>query len=101
MTEAGSALKPDTLVEISVSQLFGDFRNPNQPAAVLAMRFVFLDAPNGIPGKVIFQHEYARRIPLGAPTAAALMTGWNQALAVIFNTAASNLRSSEKTMSGR
>ena len=28
LTEAGSALKPNTLVEISVSQLFGDFRQP-------------------------------------------------------------------------
>jgi cholesterol transport system auxiliary component len=83
LVEAGSALKPDTLVEISVSQLFGDFRQREHPAAILAMRFVFFDAPNGIPGKVMLEKEYSRSIPLNAPTADALMEGWNQALAEI------------------
>lgn len=83
VTEAGSALKPDTLVEISVSRLFGDFRQPEHPAAVLTMQFVFFDAPNGVPGRVILQQDYSRRIPLDAPTAAALMGGWNLALAEI------------------
>ncbi len=71
VVEPGSALKPDTFVEISVSQLFGDFRQPEHPTAVLTMRFVFFDAPNGIPGKVLLQQEYSRGIPLKAPTAAA------------------------------
>ena len=83
VVEAGSAFKPDTLVEISVSQLFGDFRQPGHPAAILTMRFVFLDALNGVPGKVILEQECSRSIPLNAPTAAALMEGWNQALAEI------------------
>jgi uncharacterized lipoprotein YmbA len=83
VVEAGSALKPDTLVEISVSQLFGDLRQSKRPAAVLTMRFVFFDAPNGVPGKVIFQQEYSQRIPLSAPTAAALMQAWNQGLVEI------------------
>jgi cholesterol transport system auxiliary component len=83
VVEAGSALKPDTLVEVSVSQLFGDFRQPEHPAAILTMQFVFLDALNGVPGKVILEQEYSRSIPLNAPTAAALMEGWNQALAEI------------------
>src|SRR5882762_10038465 len=39
VAEAGSALKPDTLVEISVSRLFGDFRQREHPAAVLTMQF--------------------------------------------------------------
>ena len=81
--EAGSASKPDTLVEISVSQLFGDFRQPEHPAAILTIRFVFFDAVNGIPGKVVFEQGYSQNVPLNAPTAAALMEGWNHALAKI------------------
>jgi hypothetical protein len=81
--EPSSALKPDTLVEISVSQLFGDFRQREHPAAILAMQFVFFDAPNGIPGKAMLEKKYSRNIPLNAPTADALMGGWNQALAEI------------------
>ena len=95
VVEAGSALKPDALVEISVSRLFGDFRQPGHPAAVLTMQFVFFDAPNGIPGRVMLQKDYSRRIPLDAPTAAALMDGWNVALAEILAEAASDFRHSE------
>jgi hypothetical protein len=91
VVETGSALQANTLVEISVSQLYGDFRRPEHPAAVLAMRFVFFDAPNGIPGKVFLQQEYSRSIPLSAPSAAALMAGWNQALGGILAQLASDL----------
>ncbi len=94
VVETGSALKANTLVEISVSQLFGDFRQPEHPAAVLAMRFVFFDAPNGIPGKVFLQQEYSRATPLSAPTAAALMAGWNQALSEILAELVSDLQHS-------
>jgi ABC-type uncharacterized transport system auxiliary subunit len=87
VVEAGSALKPDTLVEIHVGQLYGDFRSSERPTAVLAMRFVFFDSPKGIPGKVILQQEYSRSIPLNARTAAALIEGWNQALAQILDSA--------------
>jgi hypothetical protein len=94
VVEAGSALTPDTFVEISVSQLFGDFRQPEHPAAVLAMRFVFFDAPSGIPGKVLLQKEYSRTTPLRAPTAAALMAGWNQALGEILGQLAIDFQNS-------
>jgi cholesterol transport system auxiliary component len=87
VVEAGSALKPNTLVEIYVGKLYGDFRPTEQPAAVLSMRFVFFDASRGVPGKVIFQHEYSRDIPLKARTAAALIDGWNQALIQILDAA--------------
>jgi cholesterol transport system auxiliary component len=92
VVEAGSALKPDTLVEVSVSQLFGDFRQPEHPAAILTIRFVFFDATNGVPGKVIFQQEYSRSIPLSTPTAATLMDGWERALSEILAQVSSDFR---------
>src|SRR5271170_2941224 len=92
VVEAGSALKPDTLVEVSVNQLFGDFRQPEHPAAILTMRFVFFDATNGVPGKAIFQQKYSRSIPLGTPTAATLMEGWGQALSEILAQVSSDFR---------
>jgi ABC-type uncharacterized transport system auxiliary subunit len=95
VVEAGSALRPDTLVEISVSQMFGDFRQPAHPMAVLTMRFVFFDAPKGVPGKVILQQEYSRSMPLDAPTATALMDGWNRALAEILAEVSTDYRRSE------
>ena len=95
VTEAGSVLKPDTLVEITISQLFGDFRPSEHPAAVLTIRFVFFDASNGLPGKVILQQAYSRRIPLDAPTAATLMDGWNRALTEILAEVSSDFRRSK------
>jgi cholesterol transport system auxiliary component len=92
VVEAGSALKPDTLVEVSVSQLFGDFRQPERPAAILTMRFVFFDATNGVPGRVIFQQEYSRSIPLRIPAAATLMDGWERALSEILAQVSSDFR---------
>jgi ABC-type uncharacterized transport system auxiliary subunit len=85
VSEGGSALKPDTLVEIHVSQLYGDFRPSEKAAAVLTMRFVFFDAPNGVPDKVILEREYSQTIPLKERTPTALLEGWNQALAQILD----------------
>jgi uncharacterized lipoprotein YmbA len=93
VVQAGSALKADTLVEIQVSQLYGDFRQSETAAAVLAMRFAFFDASNGMPGKVILQREYERKVPLKARTAVELIAGWNQALAQILDSAALDLGS--------
>ncbi len=69
------------------ASFYGDFRQPEHAAAILAMRFVFLDAPNDAPGKVVMQRDYTREIPLKARTAEALIEGWNQALAQILDSA--------------
>jgi ABC-type uncharacterized transport system auxiliary subunit len=101
VVEAGSALRPDTLVEISVSQMFGDFRQPAHPMAVLTMRFVFFDASKGVTAKVILQQTYSRSIPVSAPNAATLMAGWNQALSEILAETSTDFRRSEIGGQGR
>src|SRR5208282_3139615 len=95
VVDGGSALKPNTVVEISVTELYGDFRRSEHPYAVATMHLVFFEARNGAPTKPILQHEYSRSIPLTAPSAAALMEGWNQAFGGIFADVASDLRRSE------
>jgi hypothetical protein len=80
VSESGSALKANTVVEISVYQFYGDFRKSSQPAAVLGMRFVFFDAVNGLPGNLLVAKNYLQRIPISSRTPAALMEGWNEAL---------------------
>ena len=57
------------------------------------MQVTFLDATNGLPGRVILQRNYSRRIPMSSTTPAALMEGWNQALVEIFAEVASDFRS--------
>jgi cholesterol transport system auxiliary component len=91
----GSSLKPNTLAEIEVTRLHGDFRQPRRPVAVLTMRFLFFDAPNAIPGRVLLEREYARSMVLKSATPSALMEGWNQALMQILTQVVSDLRHSE------
>src|SRR5947207_3239538 len=92
VADRGSLVKPDTLLEVHVGQLYGDFRDPKQPAAVLSMRFVFFDAPNETPGRVLLQKSYSRRIPFKTRTAAALMNAWNEALAQILTDVAADVK---------
>jgi ABC-type uncharacterized transport system auxiliary subunit len=77
---AGDVLEPDIMVEINVSQLFGDFREQSNARAILRAQFIFCQETNGIASGMIFQKEYSQDIPLKKPTAAALMAGWNRAL---------------------
>ena len=92
VVEPGSALKPNSMAEITVVELYGDFRRPAEPAAVLTVRFVLLDAPDGIPGKLNFEQEYSQRILLQGRSANALMAGWNEALKQILAQLGSDLR---------
>lgn len=92
VTEPGGGVSPDLFLEISVTHLYGDFRDPKAPAAVLSIRFLFFDATAGFPAKLAFEKEYDRRIPVKARTAVAVMDGWNEALKQIMEA----LRSDER-----
>jgi ABC-type uncharacterized transport system auxiliary subunit len=96
----GSAAKSDTLVEIDISQLYGDLRKPGSPYAVLAMQVIFVKAMNGLPGEVILERSYSRRIPVESATATDFMKGWNQALVEILGEVASDFRSRENLQTG-
>jgi hypothetical protein len=90
--EAGSLLHPDCWAEVYVSELYGDFRQPEKPAAVLSMRFIFFGGGDASAQRVSFQKEYTRSIALRRNTAGEVVAGWNQALAEILNNLASDLR---------
>jgi cholesterol transport system auxiliary component len=91
----GSADRPDTLIEINVTELYGDFRKADSPAAVLAIQVVLTDAKNGLSGKVLLQKNYSRRIPMKSTAPAALMAAWNEALVEIFADIASDFQRQE------
>ncbi len=78
ITRETELLKPDMMAEIYVTDLYGDFRNKNAPAAVLRLSFVFLGAVQGSPKETV--REYEQRVSFHPPTASGLMAGWNTAL---------------------
>lgn len=90
--DAGSMIQPDALVEITVTQLYGDIRKPTAPFAVLVMQVTFVEATNGLAGREILQRKYSRRIPMTSTAPAALIAGWNQALVGTLVEVASDFR---------
>ena len=80
---ADSSIRGDLDLEISVTQLYGDFQNKSQPAAVLEMHFVMFKQPEHFSRSsksIIVDKTYSRRIPLKASTAGAFVEAVNQAL---------------------
>lgn len=100
VVQPGSAVQPDILAEITVTQFYGDIRKPRSSYAVLAMQITFMGATNGLPEKVILQQNYSRRIPISSTSPAALMKGWNQALADILTEATSDFQNRETEVQG-
>ncbi|MDD2676653.1 MAG: ABC-type transport auxiliary lipoprotein family protein [Methylacidiphilaceae bacterium] len=82
---AGSAIMTHTFAEISVRQLYGDFRPGRPPAAVIALRFLLIQSPRGIP---LWERTIVRHIPIRERSAPALMRGWNAGLRQILAEAA-------------
>ena len=80
VVEPASRLSADTALEVHVMELYGDFRKPDQLAAVLSMRMLFFEAGNGQTRQPFLAKEYTCRVPVAQKTAAALVAGWNQAL---------------------
>lgn len=98
VAEPGSALQPNLLAEIYISELYGDFHEPTGASAVMGLHFIFFDAPEGMPGQVWLQRDYVRHIPLKGRTAAALMAGWHQALRQILAHAAADLEATQRQL---
>ena len=75
-------LQPNYVLEGSINALYGDFRNPNAPAAVLEIEFFLHNEDTAQPG-VVMQKRYVKSVPLNGRSPEALVKGWNQALEAI------------------
>ena len=69
--------KSDCAMEVSVNELYGDFRQPDHPGAVLQMRLLLYSTQPADYGRVLWQREFAKRVPFAHRTPAALVAGWN------------------------
>ena len=92
VTEPGSELMPNSVLELHAQELYGDFRTPGQPAAVLTIRMLLFDSETG-QQKLLFQKAYSQRVPLKERSATALAAGWNQALTQIMSEAVNDFAS--------
>ena len=75
-------LQPNYVLEGSINALYGDFRDPSRPAAVLEIEFFLYNQDPAASG-VSLQKRYEKSVPLSERSPEALVKGWDQALADI------------------
>ena len=83
--------QPNYVLEGSVNALYGDFRNPNQPAAVLEIEFFLYNESAGNSG-IVTQKRYVKSVPIRERSPEALVKGWDQALEALVSTLAVDLK---------
>lgn len=76
--DSGSSLQSTCSMEITVGQLYGDFRQRGKPFAVLQMHLILYRTEDR--AAVLWQRDFSQNLPLAAPTPAALLAGWNNGL---------------------
>jgi hypothetical protein len=77
VVEPGSALIPAHVAEVSINELYGDFRNASQPVGRLEIHFVCYEVKDGAPGRVVLDKVCAHETPLARKTPDALMAAWD------------------------
>ncbi len=74
----------DDLIEASLVELAGDFREPSAPRAVVALRVqVFRRTADG--RVVVLDRTFRQSVPVSGRTPEALVTGWNEAVRLAFS----------------
>jgi ABC-type uncharacterized transport system auxiliary subunit len=99
--EPGSQLGADVYLEVHAQELYGDFRKSVSPAAVLSLRLLLFESRTGQEQQLVLQKDYARRVSLKEPSAAALAAGWNQALGEIMTEASSDFSLAHQNITSR
>ncbi|HTR43129.1 MAG TPA: ABC-type transport auxiliary lipoprotein family protein [Pseudomonadales bacterium] len=83
VVETGSLVQANQVIEINVSELYGDFSQAGKGAAVLSLRLSVYRMDNAGNRRPLLQKDYSRRIALKKNTAADVMAGWDEALSEI------------------
>jgi hypothetical protein len=96
VVEGTSVFKPSQWLEIQVRELYGDFRQPGAPTTVLALKFIVYEPGREIQYQVRVEKLFRRQIALSAPTAAAVVGGWNKALEEIMTELIAELKASAR-----
>jgi uncharacterized lipoprotein YmbA len=82
VTQPGSARPAPYVLDVTVTELYGDFRPGQKPAAVLAAQFVLIDQ-TGVRPQVALERSIGRRVDIEQPAPDALVRGYGSALAEI------------------
>ncbi|MDD5199413.1 MAG: ABC-type transport auxiliary lipoprotein family protein [Terrimicrobiaceae bacterium] len=84
VAEPGAGGGQDISIDCNLTALYGDFRNPTAPQAVLTMEVqVFRRTDKG--SVIALRRMFTQSVPVASRTPAALVAAWNEALRVELN----------------
>jgi len=89
--EPGSSVRPALALEGWISELYGDYRDPAAPKAVLELHVVLLDRRRPAPG-IVFQRDYRAQEAATASTPEALVAAWDTGLGQALSALEADLR---------
>jgi cholesterol transport system auxiliary component len=84
VTQPGSITPAQYVLEATVTELYGDFREGRPPAAVMTVQFVLIDEAAASP-KVVHERTIASRVDLPQVSPDALVRGYGKALTEILS----------------
>jgi len=96
MIAPGTAPEADFVIDAFVSALYADRRDPQKPAAELAMTLYVSRADR--PGAPVWSREYRRRVPLAAASAEAYAEAQSRALSEILAEATRDLAAAAEAL---
>ena len=85
VVEPGSGITPNRIMEVSINELYGDFRKPSQPVGTMGLHVICCEFQDGLPGRLVFDKFYSQETPLAGKTPGALMAAWDAGLREIIN----------------
>jgi cholesterol transport system auxiliary component len=92
IVELGGARQANQLLEVQALELYGDFRDRDQPAAVLHLRFALSDLEEGRLVRTIYERDFPQRLPISERSPEQLVAGWSSALEQAMSTLTEELR---------
>jgi cholesterol transport system auxiliary component len=84
VAQPGSARPAAYVLDATVIELYGDFREGRQPAAVMAVQFALIDQ-TGVRPQLVHERTIASRVELPRASPDALVRGYGEALAEILS----------------
>jgi cholesterol transport system auxiliary component len=84
VAQPGSARPAAYVLDATVTEIYGDFREGQRPAAVLAVQFALIDLAGARP-KLVRERTIASRVDLPQASPDALVRGYGRALAEILS----------------
>ena len=84
VAQPGSARPAAYVLDATVTEIYGDFREGRRPAAVLAVQFALIDLAGARP-KLVHERTIASRVDLPQASPDALVRGYGRALAEILS----------------